>query len=184
MSEFAERFVTRLSGLDPGAMSVLRRSLGFEPGAYVPAFPFVEPFAAKEAERAWLRAALYLSAGLYALHPMDRAGQSLASGMSLSMSRRGSSSIERRFIGLLDSDREGVGQHLRQAVSVLAADGIAIDHAQLLDDLGVWLAPRVSDQMDRVRQRWARDFYRSVTPDPSAQDEAEDSLVAPSSATD
>jgi CRISPR system Cascade subunit CasB len=146
----------------------------------VPAFPFVEPFAAKDAERAWLRAALYLSAGLYALHPMHRTGHSLASGISLSMSRRGSSSIERRFIGLLDSDREGVGQHLRQAISVLAADGIAIDHGQLLDDLRIWLAPRVSDQMDRVRQRWARDFYRSEAPDPSADAGAEESLVEPS----
>jgi hypothetical protein len=38
--------------------------------------------------------------------------------------------------------------------------------------------------MDRVRQRWARDFYRSETTDPSAQAEAEDRLVAPSPATD
>jgi CRISPR system Cascade subunit CasB len=184
MSDFAERFVTRLAGLDRGAMSVLRRSLGFEAGAYVPAFPFIEPFAAKGGERVWMRAALYLSAGLYALHPSHRTGQSLASGMALSMSRRSSSSIERRFIGLLDSDREGVGQHLRRAVSVLAADGIAIDHAQLLDDLGIWLAPRASNQMDRVKQRWARDFYRSDSHDLSVEARAGYSLVVPTSTND
>ena len=161
MSEYSERFVNRLSGLDPGAMSTLRRSLSFDPGAFVPAYPFVEPFAAKEADRPWLRSALYLTAGLYARHPEHRAGRSVASGMAQSMFQRGSQSIERRFIGLLDSDSEGAGQHLRQAVSVLAADGIAIDYAELLDDLGVWLAPRAMEQKDRVKQRWARDFYRS-----------------------
>lgn len=68
MSELHVEFVRYLSGLDRGALAVLRRSLGFDPpGSYVPAFRYVEPWVGGlDAARAH-RDAMYLTAGLYAL---------------------------------------------------------------------------------------------------------------------
>jgi len=50
---------------------------------------------------------------------------------------------------------------LRQIVALLAADGRGLDYATLIDDLAKWMRPWASEARDRVRQRWARDFYRT-----------------------
>lgn len=167
MSDFAESFVTHLRTLkerDRGAISCLRRSLGFAPGAYPPAYPAVERFAVQGAESDSLRQALYMTAGLFALHPAHASGQGLAGALGQAMRQRDSASIEKRFIALLAADPDSLPNHLRQAVSLLAADGAAIDYAELLDDLGRLLQRWNEEQRDRVRQRWARAFYRAAEP--------------------
>lgn len=63
-------FIEWLEGLnekDTKARAVLRRSLAFEPGTHVPAFPYVEPFVGN-GDNARRREALYLVAGLWAAH--------------------------------------------------------------------------------------------------------------------
>ena len=167
MSDFTESFVKHLQTLarhDRGAIAVLRRSLGFEPGAYPPAYPAVERFAAQGIDNEVRRQALYLTAGLFALHPLHGRGQSLAGALGQTMRRRESASIEKRFIALLAADADSLPNHLRQTVSLIAADGIAIDYAQLLDDLGRLLQRWNEEQRDGVRQRWARTFYRTAEP--------------------
>lgn len=168
MSDFTESFIKHLQRLnrhDRGAIAALRRSLGFEPGVYPPAYPSVERFAAQGTDNESRRQALYLTAGLFALHPHHGRGQPLAGALGRVMRHRVSASIEKRFIALLAADADSLANHLRQTVSLIAADGIAIDYAELLDDLGRLLQRWNEEQRDDVRQRWARAFYRAAEPD-------------------
>ncbi len=51
------RFIEWLEGLnkkDTKVRAVLRRSLAFEPGTFVPAYPYVEPFVKGESD-SWRR---------------------------------------------------------------------------------------------------------------------------------
>lgn len=162
----AQEFVNHLKALaerDRGSLAALRRSLGFRPGTYAPAFPLVERFVGidRHAEDP-LRKALYAVAGLFALHPADDSERSFAAAFGLLKSKRDSDSIEQRFIAVLSADPENLSHYLRQAVSLLAAEGIALDYAGLLRDLTRWLNPYAQEQRDALRQRWARDFYRTI----------------------
>lgn len=147
---------------DKGAMATLRHSLAFSPGTYPRAFPYVERFVAADThERNSRRLALYAVAGLFASHPEQRA-QSFAAAFSDLMRQRESSSIEQRFVALLGADPDNIVTYLRQAVSLLATEGKGFDYAGLLDDLSRWMNPFIDPEWrDRIRQRWARDFYRS-----------------------
>lgn len=165
MSEHAQSFIAYLCELaehDRGALAHLRRSLGFAPGAYPRAYPYVERFVGvdRHAEDPW-RKALYLSAGLFAFHPEHRQGEPLAAALGRLARARESASIEQRFIALLGAEPQDLLNPLRQMFSLLDADGYPCDYARLLDDLGIWLRPFDSEGRDRVRQRWARDFYRT-----------------------
>lgn len=174
MSQHSEEFVKHLDSLkenDRGAMAALRHSLAFEPGAYPRAFPYVERFAgAAVHERDARQLALYAVAGLFARHPMQ-AAQSFATAFGELMLRRSkpkepNKSIENRFIALLSADAENVVDYLRQAFSLLNADKIGCDYACLLDDLSTWINPSADPaNRDRLRQRWARDFYRALLSD-------------------
>lgn len=166
MSNFSESFIEYLRALDQrdrGALAALRRSLGFAPGAYPPAYPVVERFAAKDGTSEPLRQALYLCAGLFALNPRHQPRRSFADALAQARIDRRSESIERRFIALLSADAETLPTHLRHAVQLLAAGELGFDFASLLDDLAAWLDPW-PDGRERARQRWARDFYRRLGP--------------------
>lgn len=163
MSEHAERFIEHLSALrerDTGAMAALRHSLTFDPGTYPRAFPYVERFvgADRPANDA-RRLALYAVAGLFARHPEPQ-NRSFAAAFGELLRKRESQSIEQRFIALLEADADNILDYLRQAISLLAAEDIGLDYARLLGDLTVWMNP--SADRDRLRQRWAREFYRAA----------------------
>lgn len=168
MSTYREDFILHLQTLDQrdrGAMAALRRSLGFAPGTYPPSFPSVERFAAYADDKPSLRQALYLTAGLFAFHPVHASGHGLAAVLARVMALRGSPSIEKRFIALLAAEPDELPVHLRQAISLLAADRAGLDYAELLGDLAVWFQPRAFEERDRLRQRWARAFYRTAVAD-------------------
>ncbi len=181
MSEHAQSFVAYLIELaqrDRGALAHLRRSLGFAPGAYPPAYPSVERFVGQDRHaNDPRRKALYLTAGLFALHPEHRTGTSLSAALGHLARARDSASIEQRFIALLGAEAERVPTLLRQAVSLLAADGHPCDYVRLLDDLDILFRLIDSETHDRVRQRWARDFY-------GAYDGIPDALAADSASPD
>lgn len=166
MSDFAEKFVHHLQAIaqrDRAALAALRHSLAFAPGSYPPAYPHVERFVAagKSASDA-SRLALYVTAGLFAQHPLQ-GERTLAASLGVLMRQRDSASIENRFVALLGADAANLPDYLRQIVSLLAADGLALDYATLLDDLSFWLNPYLDpERRDRIRQRWARDFYRAL----------------------
>lgn len=181
MSEFAQSFVDYLSNLkerDRGALAHLRRSLAFAPGAYPGAYPYVERFvgAEKHARDPW-RLALYLTGGLFALHAEHRAGTSFAKALgelALARRRQGSDGVEKRFIVVLGSEPESLPTMLRQACTLLSADGHAFDFVRLLDDLPGLLGTFNVERRDRVRQTWARDFYRvyDMVPDETSAPDA------------
>jgi len=180
MSEHAQSFMAYLIGLkdsDRGALAHLKRSLGFEPGAYPRAYPYIERFvgADKHADDP-LRRAMYLAAGLFALHPLHHEGVSFASAFGRIGRARDSASVEQRFIALLGADPESLSTLLRQSVSLLAADGQSCDYVGLLEDLTLCLNPFKPEARDQLRQRWARDFYRAYDPHAASTDDADTPL--------
>ena len=135
------------------ARAALRRSLAFDPGTYPPAFPFVEPFVG--AEEGWRREAFCLVAGLYAL--MDgthQEGRTLAQAMAelARDPKRSPESVERRFLVLLDADRDQIAHRLRSTATLVKG---GFDFAQLLNDLLWWF-----DRERKVQVRWAKEYYR------------------------
>lgn len=67
----------------------------------------------------------------------------------------GSTSTERRFITLLDSDPDQLPNRLGQMIALLKEQ--AIDFNDLLKGLLYW-----NDDQKRTQNAWARDFYRNL----------------------
>jgi CRISPR system Cascade subunit CasB len=147
----------------------VRRSLAFDPGTHIPAFPYVEPFLKGEAE-GWRRQMHYLVGGLWGAHWREDqteakvklavaiARYDLERRKSLSADdRRKPTSTEKRFISLLDADEEQLPHRLRQIVALLKEH--PIDFQILLADLLRW---RFEDT--DVQMKWAKDYYRTLTP--------------------
>lgn len=153
------------------ALAELRRSLTFAPGAAPRAFPYVEPFiACDKYPGSAYRLAFYLVAGLFALHPRQQ-DVTVAKAMgALCRKQEQSPSIEGRFIALLESDGATLAEPLRHCVTLLKAHDMAIDYRALLKDLVIWLNPSRPDELDQLRCRWARDFYRTATTTADSKD--------------
>lgn len=163
MSGFID-FLEARNEKDARVRATLRRSLSFAPGAYVPAYPYVESFV-KDTGVAWRREAHYLVAGLWAAHWREGPrGQVMPIGKACAVhqSATGSTSTERRFINLLDADTDQLPHRLRQILALLKDQPIDFD--ALLKGLVYW-----TDDGKRTQNTWARDFYRSL--DAEMQDE-------------
>lgn len=161
-------WLEQLNETDNKAKAVLRHSLAFEPGRHIPAFPYVEPFLKGE-EDDWRRGMYYLIAALWASHWREgRAGYKfpLARACATHQLNSGSASTERRFISLLDADREQLPNRLRQMVALLGEQSIDFD--ALLTDLLYW-----NRNDKRVQNAWARDFYRTLNPASKNETETE-----------
>ena len=131
--------------------------LAFDPGQFVPAFPYVEPFV-KDADTAWRRKVHYLVAGLWGRALEGGATGAFAAtrpGMcGVSILQAGSTSVERRFITLLDADTDQLTHRLRQMVALLKDQ--SIDFESVLKGLLFW-----NDDQKRTQNAWARDYYRT-----------------------
>jgi CRISPR system Cascade subunit CasB len=129
------------------ARAVLRRSLAFSPGSYPPAMPYVEPFVTEDD---WEREALYLVAALYALKDGNhQEGRTLATALGEKATK--SASVKKRFLALLDADRDQIAFRLRHAVTLTEG---GIDFSCLLQDLRHWFSTS-----GWVQAKWARQFY-------------------------
>jgi CRISPR system Cascade subunit CasB len=169
----AASFIGHLQQLqerDRGAMATLRHSLAFAPGDYPKAYPHVERYVANAwHERDARRLARYAVAGLFAAHPVHH-GRSLAGALGQLVRDKQRPSLELRFIALLEADAESLMDHLRQVVRLLASEGLGYDHAALLRDLSTGLDDRAwPDARERLKRRWARDFYRALQADAAAE---------------
>lgn len=166
MSTFIEWLET-LNEKDTKVRSVLRRSLSFEPGEFVPAFPYVEPFI-KDDDNDWRRVMHYLVAGLWAMHwRPGRTETAMTLGEAcaeLDKDKRGKlspdeqrklTSTESRFVYLLDADADQLPHRLRQMVALLKE--YAIDFDALLKDLQRW-----NYEGKPTQNAWARHFYRNI----------------------
>jgi CRISPR system Cascade subunit CasB len=156
----------------------LRRSLAFDPGQHIPAFPYVEPFLKGE-ESGWRREVHYLVAGLWASHwredqPQTKIKLAVAVGLQdkerrdkMSAKERSKpTSTEKRFITLLDADEDQLPHRLRQMTALLNEQ--PIDFERLLSDLLGW---HRDDK--RTQNAWARDFYRTLNPASQIQPDTE-----------
>ena len=167
VSSLASEFLghlQRLNDEDRGAMARLRRSLSRSPGAYPPAYAYVEPFVGRgQREDAPQRIALYVTAGLFAMHPEHVEGVHYAEALAELMNEKNSQSIEKRFVALLESHPEDLHVHLRQATSLLASGDKGFDYKELCRDLVYWYDVRKLGRADKVKQKWARKFYSRLS---------------------
>lgn len=141
---------------DTKVRAVLRRSLSFDPGAFVPAYPYVEPFM-KDVDNPWRRKVFYLVAGLWAAYwrgSRSSVPVSIGKACAIHQNANGSSSTERRFINLLDADPEQLPYRLRQMIALLKEQ--VIDFEGMLKGLLYW-----NDDQKCTQNSWARDFYRN-----------------------
>jgi CRISPR system Cascade subunit CasB len=155
MSGFIE-WLESISKTDTKVRAVLRRSLAFDPGTYIPAYPYVEPFI-KDENKSWRREMFYLVGGLWAAHWREgQRGQPMSLGKACAayQAATGSTSTERRFITMLDADSGQLPHRLRQMIALLK--DYAIDFDDLLNGLLHW-----NDDQKGSQNAWARDFYRT-----------------------
>jgi CRISPR system Cascade subunit CasB len=156
MNGFIE-WLESLNEKDTKVRAVLRRSLAFDPGVFVPAYPYVEPFV-KDEDNPWRREMFYLVAGLWAINWREgQRGQPMSLGKACAtyQAASGSTSTERRFITLLDADPDQLPHRLRQMIALLKEQ--TIDFDALLKGLLYW-----NDDQKRTQNSWARDFYRNM----------------------
>lgn len=168
-SERQREFIKHLKELaerkDRGALAQLRRGLGREPGSDLAMAPYVTRYI-PAAAGAWEEAAYYLVAALFAWHPRDwdeaepeAEGHNLGASFARLAMLQGPAeararSTEQRFGALLNSHRDDLHVHLRQAVSLLKSKEVPVNWDQLLADVCRWNAP------DRPVQRaWAKAFW-------------------------
>lgn len=177
MSGFIE-WLESLNEKDTKVRAVLRRSLAFDPGAFVPAYPYVEPFI-KYVDDSWRRQMFYLVAGVWAAHWREgRTGAPMPFGKACAVfdsekrkkmsldDRRKTTSTERRFVTLLDADRDQLPHRLRQMIALLKEQ--AIDFDDLLSGLLYW-----NDDQKRTQNVWARFFYRTLNPETATEYQTE-----------
>ncbi len=164
MSGFIE-WLEKLNDNDTKVRAVLRRSLAFAPGTDVRAYPYVESFVKNE-NCMWRREMHYLVAGLWSAHWREgRSGPHLSIGKACSelyRERENSPSIERRFISLLDSDRDQLPHRLRQMIALLKEQ--TIDFDAMLRGLLRW-----NEGKRPTQNAWARDFYRTMNNEADAE---------------
>lgn len=150
-------WLEELNRKDTRVRAVLRRSLSFEAGSYPPSYPYIEWSLCNDND-IWRRSVYYLVAGLWAQHWREGREPGLTIGhacAALKISQGDSESIERRFVTLLDADRDQLPHRLRQMIALLK--DFPIDFESSLEGLVFW-----NDGRKRTQNRWARDFYRKL----------------------
>lgn len=155
-------FVSRLETLDAGGRARLKRnagrSLNEARDAYQVFFSILPPRVTHERDQE----TYFLIATLYAVgtrreqprpfNPPRSLGASLRRIRGDSEERR--VSLDKRVEALLEADREQVSFRLRQLVSLLAANELAVDWRQLLRDVRGW---EIGE--GRVQRRWAEHYF-------------------------
>ncbi len=157
-----------LAGLDGGqpdrqALARLRRAGSGDSKALIGAYPYVVPVTGTRS----LDDSILLAA-LFASHPekgRDRLGRALRNVMN----ERKSQSVELRFLGLLQSTRGDLDNHLRHAVALCRSSGVAIDWEDL-----EWVIRRWDDPEHSRQKRLASDFWSPYGGQDTAGTDTED----------
>jgi CRISPR system Cascade subunit CasB len=154
-----------------GALAALRRGLSSEGAATVGMHRYVAGWL-HEKDRPWDEQRFYLVAALFGRYPCTNTpGHNFGGSYRQLQLRKESESLERRFVALLAADADSVGVHLRHAISLLAAEDIAVDWAELLGDLRWW-----GQSEHRVQRRWARTFWKHSVAAASESDEPQEQI--------
>lgn len=164
-TEHEVQFARYLEGLvergDRGALASLRRGLGKPPWEAAEMYPYVVRWLPHDVN-AWTDACHFFVASLFAVHQVPWRGQedqegpsNLGASLARLARKTGSTTVEKRLIGLLNSHADDLSARLRPAVAILASESEAIDWAQLLHDSLRWGSQR----------RWASAFWAAAQPD-------------------
>lgn len=161
-----ESFIEYLEDLykkeDRAALAVLRRGLGKRPGEEMSVYLYIGWCADKLNRNQ--EEAYHLVATLFGLYPSEswRSSDGNPKKTNLGASLRrlkekiGGDGVERRFVALLNANRDDMGEHLRQIIGLLKSKDVLVDWAQLLEAVEFWDA---FDERRRQRQ-WAKTFWR------------------------
>lgn len=162
-------FVSYLTSLaregheDRGALADLRSGLAAGPGMAPRMFRHVVKHLGDHERRSdrWF----YVVGTMFGANPLQVKGNTMGKCFEL-LSKRGSDSIEARFVALLGAHPDDLPSHLYHGARLLKSKDIGIDYYRLLRDLIHW------DSADRyVQNQWARDYYRK-----SDNDKEEDNV--------
>ena len=143
---------------DKAALAALRRGLN---GDVQTQIAFMSPYISRFTQDFphWLEQQYYLIASLYAYYPesVDKGNMGNHFLRKIDPTNSDSSApVERRFSHLLAAHPDELHYHLRQAISYLRADNIAINWHQLAHDVRSW-----SHQDRYVQRNWANAFWGS-----------------------
>ena len=149
-----------------GALATLRRSLGNLPLLDVRTFPYIYP-GIKIAELSKFQENIaFKIAALYALYhsgsweakadkePYWNFGDSFR--LLKENDEKGSKSMERRFLALLNVHEDDLIQHLKKNVSLLKSRNVIVDWVELAEAIQNWTHPKRF-----IQTRWAQSFYSS-----------------------
>lgn len=170
------------------ALAALRRGLGKRPGQAAEMFPYIVPWLS-DSMSLTRQADYFLVASLFASHQISWPAADVGAtggytggwtNMGASFRRlnaaASSDSIEKRFVALLNAEREDLPQHLRHAVSLLRAHDVPVDWARLLSDLAGW-----GREDRRVQRAWAQAFWRHDATSTPQADRTESEAAPPQS---
>jgi CRISPR system Cascade subunit CasB len=146
------------------ALANLRRGLGKKPGTTMEMFPYINdkiPPTKKES-------AYFLVASLFGFYPdAEEIKGNLGISLSIletktqvqrndSSEDKKQSSVERRFVALLNAKEEDLPNHLRQIIGLLKSKEIPINWYQLLSDVKFWS----SEGNYNTQRQWAKSFWQ------------------------
>ncbi|BDP42575.1 hypothetical protein DAETH_25440 [Deinococcus aetherius] len=171
-----QRFFESLAEFDRGQLAKLRQSLANRPARFLTGTLYAAGLE-NETRVEWQRDVLELVAGLFSLveRPHDEQTEAeaerqkrkqqplglLLGELHVAQNRKSGrkldapSSIESRFLALLDADAEALPYQLRQALTLLKANDTKPDWARLTNDLMLWQT-RLGDG---IRREWSDAFY-------------------------
>lgn len=138
-----------------GTLAVLRRGLSGRPLEDLNLRRFVAR-KVPDSDRSTSREGVYyLVAALYALNPLETGKGNFGSHMKLAASKRADlEAAERRFTVLLNTRLEDLSSPLRQALSMLKREELAVNWPELFADLLHWEHPNKT-----VQRAWANSFW-------------------------
>ena len=164
-----DRFWQSLLRLDRGGLAALRHGLGQSPGMVAEMHRYVA-WALPDEHWTWRNQTYYLAAALFAWHPAPKGTGNLGDAFRrVYEGRRQAESIERRFVALLNSHRDDLQYHLRQAIGLARSADVPIDWPQLHRDIIYW-----DHESGRTKREWARAFWgQRGTPPPENETSAQ-----------
>jgi CRISPR system Cascade subunit CasB len=141
---------------DRAMLAALRRGLGRKPGEAPSMFPYVVKFLPQNPHQNY-EVNVYRIASLFALHPVSISSGNMGTHLhKLAGVQVDDAATERRFIQLLNQRIEAIDIPLRQHITLLKANDIAVNWHQLFYDLNYW------DHDDHfVQRQWADAFWRT-----------------------
>lgn len=172
MADRVETFVgwlTQEVADDRAVRAALRRGLGQPPG-YAPEM-LMHMARRVQGMPAWQERAAYIVAALFALHPMNTTSGNMGNHLGR-LRGKNDTALERRFGALLAAHEEELDVYLRQAITLLKQQDIAVNWLQLFRDISAWSHP---DRQARARRAWANSFYRVDTSESTDQEPSDSS---------